>query len=290
MTLAKAERSGDDASARLLEAIDALRSRASGRIAVAAAAIETDASGAIVSSAANIERIALILSSMRADLFDDEFIEAVADYAESLDDVAANVLESFGDFEDVDAEVVDAIANRYKSELVGSVLNADTYRDSLWAPIANALVYSVATSAALAATQSGILDTVASAPIAADVATAATSAPTTLQRMATSLVAEQVGAEFFFFQGRPIKTTRPWCAEREGRFWHLEEIRQWGREAASGNGWDGMVEGTDERTIFVYLGGWYGDRRACRHTLIPVLRNKVATADLDRMIAKGLIQ
>jgi hypothetical protein len=115
------------------------------------------------------------------------------------------------------------------------------------------------------------------------------SAPLMLQRTATAAVAEQVQAEFFLYQGRPIKTTREFCAEREGKYWHREEIKQWGRDAAAGDGWDGMVEGTNEQTIFLHLGGWYGARNSCRHVLLPVPRLQVAQEDLDRMREKGLI-
>lgn len=115
------------------------------------------------------------------------------------------------------------------------------------------------------------------------------SAPSAMQRAQTAAVSEQAGVVFYRFQGRPIPTTRPWCRAREGHVFHIEEIREWGRQAAAGDGWDGMVEGTNEQTIMTYLGGWYGDRSACRHVLIPVLPSRVPEEDMARMRAKGLV-
>jgi hypothetical protein len=115
------------------------------------------------------------------------------------------------------------------------------------------------------------------------------SAPSAMQRAQTAAASEQAGIVFYRFQGRPIKTTRPWCLAREGKVWHIEEIREWGRQAAAGQGWDGMVEGTNEQTIMTYLGGWYGDRSACRHVLVPVLASRVPAEDMERMRAKGLL-
>lgn len=120
------------------------------------------------------------------------------------------------------------------------------------------------------------------------ISTQVLSAPSAMQRAQTAAVSEKAGIVFYRFQGRPIKTTRPWCLAREGKVWHIEEIREWGRQAAAGQGWDGMVEGTDEQTIMTYLGGWYGNRSACRHVLVPVLPSRVPTEDMERMRAKGL--
>lgn len=115
------------------------------------------------------------------------------------------------------------------------------------------------------------------------------SAPTAMQRAQTAAASEKAGIVFYRFQGRPIPTTRPWCLAREGHVFHIEEIREWGRQAAAGVGWDGMVEGTNEQTIMTYLGGWYGNRSACRHVLIPVLPSRVPAEDMARIRAKGLL-
>jgi hypothetical protein len=99
------------------------------------------------------------------------------------------------------------------------------------------------------------------------------------ERTATQVASEQVGAEFFLYQGRPIKTSRAFCIERAGKYWHKKEIESWANEE-----WNGKKEGTNEQTIFSFLGGW-----SCRHTLVPVSRQGVPKSDLDRMRQKGYI-
>jgi hypothetical protein len=122
-----------------------------------------------------------------------------------------------------------------------------------------------------------------------DILTQVASIPSAVQRAQTAAASEKAGIVFYRFQGRPIDSTRPWCRAREGKVWHIEEIRQWGRDAAAGQGWDGMVEGTNEQTIFTYLGGWYGNRSACRHVLVPVLPSRVPAEDMERIRDKGLL-
>ena len=156
--------------------------------------------------------------------------------------------------------------------------------------MADQMTMAVVTGSKVSALTAGIRKAVDTTGVDASVKQAAESAPAMMQRAQTAAAAESAGIVFYRFQGRPIKTTRPWCREREGRVWHIEEIREWGRKAAAGDGWDGMVDGTNEQTIFTFLGGWYGDRNTCRHVLVPVLRARVPREDLDRMIALGLIE
>lgn len=289
MSQEAARSTGEAAADALLQAIEEFKARLSSRILTIAATVETDSEGRVVSSAANIAKVDELLSAMKGEFLDDEFVEAVTAYVESLDEVTVDVTASFDEFDGVDKEVLAAIGRRYKRETASILTNADTYSDAIWSPTADRLIYGIATAEALRGLLGGVTSTVEEAPITEPVETVTVSAPLMMQRTQTAAAVEQVGAEFFFFQGRPIKSTRQWCKEREGRYWHIEEVREWGRKAKAGDGWDGMVEGTDENTIFIHLGGWFGQRNSCRHILVPVLRSAVPREDLDRMRDKGLI-
>jgi hypothetical protein len=160
------------------------------------------------------------------------------------------------------------------------------------------MLLGIATNAILGDVAGAVGEQVAAGAVLGAVEADVASAPSTLGRTLTQSVADQIGAEFFRYQGRPIKTTRVFCAEREGKVWHREEIADWGRRAAAGEdldgngnpGWAGMVEGTNEQTIFVFLGGWYGGRQNCRHVLVPLARRDVPAEDLARMREKGLVE
>lgn len=289
MSLEAARSEGEAAAEALLKAVEEFRGRLSARLSVMASAIETDADGRIVSSAANIARVGELVAQMKTEFLDEEFIDAVTAYVESLDTVTSDVVSAFDQFEGVDQEVLQAISRRYKEEAAGLLVSPDTFADSLWKPTADRLIYAAATAEILSGAIAGVAETITGSTMVPQVESVTVSAPLMLQRTQTAAAAEQTGAKFFYFQGRPIATTRPWCREREGKYWHIDEIRKWGRDAANGKEWDGMVEGTNEQTIFVHLGGWFGERNSCRHVLVPVLRSTVSEMDIARMTEKGLL-
>lgn len=287
MSIAQALTQGDDAAFRLLEAIRKARGRLSGSAAAMVAELETDARGRVLPNAANIARIDTILEGLRSEfLLDDGITDAVADYVESLNSVAGTVLDVFMGF-DADRDVLGAITTRTKASVASELLDAASYRDT-WTAIADVLTTGIVTGGDLSSIAKAVAWAAEGSKVDASTERLVRSTPSIMQRAQTVAAAEAGGVEFYLFQGRPIATTREWCREREGRIWHVEEIREWGRQAAAGDGWDGMVEGTDERTIFTYLGGWYGDRNSCRHVLVPVLRKNVPPEDIVRMVSKGL--
>jgi hypothetical protein len=287
MSIEAARGIGDEAATAMDAAVHALMKRASARIAAEVATLDTDASGRIRPTAANIQRINTILDRVALTLFDDKYMAEVAKYLKGLNTVSgtvADTLRSLG----ADDTVMDAIAKRAKAGAATQLLSTSSYRD-LFGSVSSQLINGIATAAEASAVLQGIAEVVDTSGIDRAVKSQIDSAPAAMQRAQTAAASEQAGIVFYRFQGRPIATTRPWCLAREGKVWHVEEIREWGREAAAGKGWDGMIDGTNEQTIFTYLGGWYGDRAACRHVLVPVLPSRVPPDDMARMRAKGLV-
>lgn len=277
-------------STELLEAIERFKGRLSARVAIIASSIETDPLGNIVSTPENIARVGELIARMKDEFVDDELLEAVNAYIESLDDVLRGVLESFAEFDGVDPDVLGAIAQQYKGEVGSWLLNPSTYQRALWLPLTNGIILATAQGVPIENTMEALVQTTNEAPVSEEVKGTVESTPILLERTQVAAAAEQTGSQFFYFQGRPIKSTRKWCRDREGKYWHIEEVKQWGRDAANGKEWEGMVEGTNEQTIFIHLGGWFGDRNSCRHILVPVPRSRVPEEDLARMREKGLIE
>ncbi len=288
MDIEDARSRGDDAARRLTTALEALTARAAARLAAVAGVLATDTNGRVIQSADNVRRISAAINEASRTLFDDQYISDIADYMEGLNDVSSAVSSSFRAF-GVDDAVLEEIAQRTKASMLHDLTSPSSFR-RLLGSMADQMTMAVVTGSKVSALTAGIRKAVDTTGVDASVKQAAESAPAMMQRAQTAAAAESAGIVFYRFQGRPIKTTRPWCREREGRVWHIEEIREWGRKAAAGDGWDGMVDGTNEQTIFTFLGGWYGDRNTCRHVLVPVLRARVPREDLDRMIALGLIE
>jgi len=287
MSIETARGIGDEAAAAMDKEVEALMKRASARIAAEVSTLDTDALGRIKPTAANIQHINAILDRVSATLFDDKYVEAVTRYLNGLTRVSGTVstaLKSLG----ADDALLSVIARRAKVGAATQLLSTSSYRDLLGSVSAQ-LINGIVTSADASAVSLGLTEAVDASGIDRAVKSQIDSAPAAMQRAQTAAASEQAGIVFYRFQGRPIATTRPWCLAREGKVWHVEEIREWGREAAAGKGWDGMIEGTNEQTIFTYLGGWYGDRAACRHVLVPVLPSRVSPEDMARMRAKGLV-
>jgi hypothetical protein len=107
-------------------------------------------------------------------------------------------------------------------------------------------------------------------------------------RSYTNTIATDLGLEFYRYSGGEIETTRCFCDERAGKFYHKKEIEGWGEGVGVGScgfPWQGMNTNTDKATIFFYAGGYN-----CKHSLLPVSAKSVPQADKDRAIQKGYLK
>jgi|SRR5690606_19143421 len=124
----------------------------------------------------------------------------------------------------------------------------------------------------------------------ANVKTVAATSMSVADAAYSSHAAQLSGAEWYRYGGGTIKTSREFCIERDGKYFHKKEIQAWGRgDNAGGVGginkegeWDGQIEGTDASTIFLFRGGWN-----CRHYLIFVPISNVPQDVIQRNIANG---
>jgi hypothetical protein len=108
-----------------------------------------------------------------------------------------------------------------------------------------------------------------------------------------SMVADELGVEFVRYVGGEIDTTRCFCEQRNGKYFHIEEVRAWGDGDLSAGGldmscntgggaWAGMIDGTNRGNIESNLGGW-----ECKHSLVYVSEINVPQEVIDRAIAAG---
>jgi hypothetical protein len=109
-------------------------------------------------------------------------------------------------------------------------------------------------------------------------------------RSYTNVISTDLGLEFFRYSGGEIETTRCFCHERKGKYFHREEIKAWGRgenlgACKSGALWQGANSNTDESTIFYYAGGY-----SCKHSILSVSKKSVPSDVLERAIKKGYIK
>lgn len=109
-------------------------------------------------------------------------------------------------------------------------------------------------------------------------------------RSYTSIVSDSLGNDWFYFSGSEVSHTRCFCKERVGKYFHYLEIESWGKgenlgDCNIGSGlWAGEIPGTNETTIYSYLGGYN-----CLHSLIPVSEAVVPESDIERVRSLGFI-
>jgi hypothetical protein len=94
----------------------------------------------------------------------------------------------------------------------------------------------------------------------------------------TSAVSEELEAEWFFYSGSEIETTRPFCSARHNQYFYYREIEQWPSTAGD---WAGRIPGTNSSTIYSYAGGYN-----CRHSIIPVSIRRVPEKVVREAIQK----
>lgn len=85
-------------------------------------------------------------------------------------------------------------------------------------------------------------------------------------------VTNDLGLDWYMYEGGLMQTSRPFCIERAGHFWHRKEIESWASLQ-----WAGKIPETTESSIFTYAGGYN-----CYHSLIPVHDSIVPNEDKKR--------
>lgn len=73
-------------------------------------------------------------------------------------------------------------------------------------------------------------------------------------------VTNDLGLDWYMYEGGIMDKSRPFCIARHGKFFHRKTIESW-----TSLEWKGKAEGTTESSIFIFVGGYN-----CNHSLIPV--------------------
>jgi len=113
-------------------------------------------------------------------------------------------------------------------------------------------------------------------------------------RSYSDVINNDIGIEWYGYDGGTVRDSRKFCLERVGKIWHRKEIELWGMGKKSqganldypeGGTWQGKAQGTDSTTIFSFLGGYN-----CIHYLGGLPESLVPNNVKDRVRAQGLIE
>ena len=280
----KGQAEADAGVLKLLEEMASLQGRTATRIGTILADLDIR-DGNLVASEANIAKLSQVMADIESDFVDPQWRDAVREYVKTFDVLDANTTAWVGQIGSIDKGLMKALRTQYKQISAEYLLNAQSFSQTLLNPIAQEVGAYIATGSRYSDLVKAVSQIVtggdtSDGAILGNARTTVNDLVSVYERTATNIASEQVGAVFFLYQGRPIKSTRPFCRERANKYYHKEEIASWASED-----WQGKTEGTNSTTIFSYLGGYN-----CRHVLVPVRQSEVAADDLARMRQKGLIE
>lgn len=249
--------------------------------------------GQFVISKENIKTIEKINDDLKKVFLNDEYLKSVKEFAKEFDIQAKfnnKVIKAgLGEIETPAASLL--YVETAKRSTVAALLNASEFT----APVYSILETAVINGASLKETISNIRtfaegnDKVDS-KVLSYVKQISNDSFAVADRSYTSIISDYLDNDWFYYSGGEIDTTRCFCEQRVGKYFHYKEIESWGRgenlgECNIGGGrWGGMIAGTNESTIYSYLGGYN-----CMHSLIPVSEAIVSDSDKERAKKLGYI-
>lgn len=250
--------------------------------------------GKIVMSEANLLRVQNINDELKRVLNSREYIEAVRKFTDEFDTQKAlndrYLKKAFGsDFTEVG--IANQLVKNSKNNAFELLAGAQAEQNFI-APIRTQLENAVASGASFKDTISGIRESVEGTE-ETDGRLLRYSKQVTWDAFAvsdrsyTNAVADDLEVEWFRYSGGLVKDSRCFCEERDKQYFHYKEVEAWGRmedlgQCNTGDGWQGMMVGTNESTIFIVAGGYN-----CKHTISPVSITIVPRDVILRNIANG---
>jgi len=257
--------------------------------------------GLFVQSVKNLEIAAKINSQLKEVLLQSEYTNAVTEFAKQFDIQAELNFDYFAKTFQVAApsEFALAAVAMAKRNAVDMLINRAAESD-LIAPLKNVIENSVVNRASFGETVKAIRQFVETSykedgtrvdsRILRYTTQISRDAFAVSDRMATAVYSDELGLEWYWYIGGEIATTRAFCRERDGGYYHRKEVELWGMGKktegfatpdSEGN-WQGKSKGTNKDTIFGYLGGYN-----CGHVVNPISIVLVPKKDIIRAMDQG---
>lgn len=255
-----------------------------------------DSSGNIIANNANFSKVAEISDLLKKTLFTEDYMSAVNAFAKEFKKQAVinnKYFEAaFSDAFSIKKVYENAMKESAKNTI--SLLGEAGIDTNFINPLSEILIESISTSQPI----SSVIDSVNDYILGKENADGALTRYTKQvafdgfafsDRAYSSVISNDLEAVWFRYIGGEIKDTRCFCEERNGNYYHKKEIESWGDrknigQCKSGDGWQGIVSGTNKYNIFIYLGGYN-----CRHSLVPVSEALVPQSVISDANDKGYI-
>jgi hypothetical protein len=245
--------------------------------------IQLDGNGNIRLTEQNIKIAAEIVNKLKTGLGATDFRDAMTQFLQKFDQslrLNEEIAKTFRSTYTISAAQKALI---YQSKLIAiDLLTNQGYKSRIDQTLRIPLNAAIQSGATLRETIKSIKEVVQGTPnndgrILANVRTYANTTFTTADRALSSSIYKDLGIEWYRYVGGEIDTTRDFCKQRNGKYFHKLEVQEWGNDE-----WSGQIDGTNSDNIFVFAGGWN-----CRHSIIPVTIRRVPQDVIDRAISKG---
>lgn len=93
-----------------------------------------------------------------------------------------------------------------------------------------------------------------------------------------TIQSQTTDGDWYTYRGGTVRDSRKFCKQRNRKFYHEKEIREWGNI----KNWQGRKRGTNPGNIFINRGGYN-----CLHSIMPVSITRVPKDVLERNIKNG---
>lgn len=222
-----------------------------------------DTEGNLVSSTDNYARVEALMAEFKDAVSRSSYYDALVFLANRIDkqaDLTKEYYKKLG----LDPGLASEVG--YEEQMASMFDDLTNLETNLYAYIRNFILASIASGSARSLLEGGISEIMVGggpdkkgrlfnmAVLTADTMFAV------IDRSFTYALGKALGIKNFKYAGGLVNDSRPFCVARDGKVFDEGAIRSWGRLGD----WKGKIPGTDEATIFIYLGGY-----RCRHWLVP---------------------
>lgn len=231
----------------------------------------------------NVNLIEQINNQLKRVVFNEEYIDAITAFSNEFNKQAKltsayfdTIMEGFTEKE------MYASVLRVTQRNALSLLTEDAYTQILFNPVSNILESSVISNLSYRETIQALETFLIGNPeidgrLVSHVKRVAYDSFAVSDRTYTNIISEDLGLEFYLYQGGTIEDTRDFCSQRNGKYFHKKEIQAWASIK-----WQGKNSATTKSTIFAFAGGYN-----CKHSLLPVSLKSVPKKVIQRNIESG---
>ena len=254
--------------------------------------LELDDLGRVKLNTKNIALIEQIAGRANDVLFGGSYIEAVRDFAGSLESqgkLAAEYMSTaFGSFDD--KRIFQQVLRQSQLDVL-ALLDEQAVNQALIEPLKSALRNSVTTNAKLTDVIAQVQQIVVGneqveSNLLGNRKTLVKDTFAASDRRYQKVIESEYKFDFYRYSGSLVTDSRCFCQERQGRYYHKREIESWGAlqnigKCRTSNGWQGRRKGTNSSNIFTYAAGYN-----CSHIFAAVPIEAVPPSAIER--ARGL--